>query len=162
MTFTASSTSALLAWGGHISTHSDWGVGFTAVNISGSAYHMRLGSAVNNDFHDNTDNSSSTLGNQDRSMKLLANAFSSRLKVIKVGNPTDANSVFPFTLTQPQGATCDTAFALAKETGVSWVGAKRSNHAGAAGVYAAMTLPVRVAATFLRGEPTVLDGKAVK
>ena len=35
----------------------------------------------------------------------------------------------------------ETAIALAKETGVSWVGAKRSNHAGAAGVYAAMTLP---------------------
>jgi L-2-hydroxycarboxylate dehydrogenase (NAD+) len=35
----------------------------------------------------------------------------------------------------------DTAIALAKENGVSWVGARRSNHAGAAGVYAAMTLP---------------------
>jgi len=113
VTFTASSTSTLLAWGGHISTHSDWGVGFTAVNIPGSGYHMRLGSAVNNDFHDNTANSSSTLGNQDRSMKLLANAYSGRLQVIKVGNPVDANTLFPFTLTQPQGATCDTSFALA-------------------------------------------------
>jgi L-2-hydroxycarboxylate dehydrogenase (NAD+) len=35
----------------------------------------------------------------------------------------------------------DTAVELAKETGIAWVGAKRSNHAGAAGVYAAMTLP---------------------
>ena len=35
----------------------------------------------------------------------------------------------------------DTAIALAKENGVSWVGARRSNHAGAAGTYAAMTLP---------------------
>jgi LDH2 family malate/lactate/ureidoglycolate dehydrogenase len=35
----------------------------------------------------------------------------------------------------------DTAVALAKENGVAWVGARRSNHAGAAGVYAAMTLP---------------------
>ena len=35
----------------------------------------------------------------------------------------------------------DTAIALAKETGVAWVGATRSNHAGAAGTYAAMTLP---------------------
>ena len=35
----------------------------------------------------------------------------------------------------------DTAISLAKETGVAWVGAKRSNHAGAAGVYAAMALP---------------------
>ncbi len=35
----------------------------------------------------------------------------------------------------------DTAIALARDTGVAWVGARRSNHAGAAGVYAAMTLP---------------------
>jgi L-2-hydroxycarboxylate dehydrogenase (NAD+) len=35
----------------------------------------------------------------------------------------------------------DTAFALAKEAGVAWVGARRSNHAGAAGTYAAMALP---------------------
>jgi len=34
-----------------------------------------------------------------------------------------------------------TAVALARETGVAWVGARRSNHAGAAGTYAAMTLP---------------------
>ncbi len=33
-----------------------------------------------------------------------------------------------------------TAAELAKDTGVAWVGAKRSNHAGAAGVYAAMPL----------------------
>jgi LDH2 family malate/lactate/ureidoglycolate dehydrogenase len=33
-----------------------------------------------------------------------------------------------------------TAVELAKEAGVAWVGAKRSNHAGAAGVYAAMPL----------------------
>jgi LDH2 family malate/lactate/ureidoglycolate dehydrogenase len=35
----------------------------------------------------------------------------------------------------------ETAIALAKENGVAWVGARRSNHAGAAGTYAAMTLP---------------------
>jgi LDH2 family malate/lactate/ureidoglycolate dehydrogenase len=35
----------------------------------------------------------------------------------------------------------DMAVALAKENGVAWVGARRSNHAGAAGVYAAMALP---------------------
>ncbi len=35
----------------------------------------------------------------------------------------------------------ETAIQLAKETGVAWVGARRSNHAGAAGVYAEMALP---------------------
>ena len=34
----------------------------------------------------------------------------------------------------------ETAAELAKKAGVAWVGAKRSNHAGAAGVYAAMLL----------------------
>ena len=35
----------------------------------------------------------------------------------------------------------DTAVELAKQNGVAWVGARRSNHAGAAGTYAAMALP---------------------
>jgi L-2-hydroxycarboxylate dehydrogenase (NAD+) len=35
----------------------------------------------------------------------------------------------------------DTAITLAKANGVAWVGARRSNHAGAAGTYAAMALP---------------------
>src|SRR5262249_34990981 len=34
----------------------------------------------------------------------------------------------------------ETAIALAREAGMGWVGARRSNHAGAAGVYAAMPL----------------------
>jgi L-2-hydroxycarboxylate dehydrogenase (NAD+) len=34
----------------------------------------------------------------------------------------------------------ETAIELARETGVAWVGARRSNHAGAAGVYAALPL----------------------
>src|SRR5712691_8601383 len=34
----------------------------------------------------------------------------------------------------------ETAIELARATGVAWVGAKRSNHAGAAGVYAALPL----------------------
>ena len=34
----------------------------------------------------------------------------------------------------------DTAVTLARETGFAWVGARRSNHAGAAGVYAALPL----------------------
>jgi LDH2 family malate/lactate/ureidoglycolate dehydrogenase len=34
----------------------------------------------------------------------------------------------------------ETAIAIARETGVAWVGARMSNHAGAAGVYAALPL----------------------
>jgi LDH2 family malate/lactate/ureidoglycolate dehydrogenase len=35
----------------------------------------------------------------------------------------------------------DTAIELARHNGVAWIGARRSNHAGAAGTYAAMALP---------------------
>jgi LDH2 family malate/lactate/ureidoglycolate dehydrogenase len=35
----------------------------------------------------------------------------------------------------------ETAIGIARESGIGWVGARRSNHAGAAGVYAALTLP---------------------
>ena len=34
----------------------------------------------------------------------------------------------------------ETAIALARENGIGWVGARRSNHAGAAGIYAAMPI----------------------
>ena len=35
----------------------------------------------------------------------------------------------------------ETAIGIARASGIGWVGARRSNHAGAAGVYAALTLP---------------------
>ena len=35
----------------------------------------------------------------------------------------------------------ETAIEIARDSGIGWVGARRSNHAGAAGVYAALTLP---------------------
>lgn len=38
----------------------------------------------------------------------------------------------------------DTAIELARDAGIGWVGMRHSNHAGAAGVYAALTLPHRM------------------
>src|SRR6266852_8195036 len=35
----------------------------------------------------------------------------------------------------------ETAIALARDAGVAWVGVRRSNHAGTAGLYAAMPVP---------------------
>ena len=43
LTFTASVANPVLAWGGHISTRTDWGADNSAVSISGSPYHTRLG-----------------------------------------------------------------------------------------------------------------------
>ena len=61
VTFTATSSTVLLAWGGHIASQIDWGAGNSAGAISGSPYHMRLLTL------DDTQ-----IGNQDRSLKASA------------------------------------------------------------------------------------------
>ncbi|WKZ29124.1 MAG: hypothetical protein QY323_00175 [Patescibacteria group bacterium] len=55
--FTASESTVVFAWGGHIGSSSDWGTGNSAGGISGSPYHMRLVSLTG-----------ANLGNQDRSL----------------------------------------------------------------------------------------------
>jgi len=40
VTFTAKQSTAILTWGGHISSPFDWGEGTTASNINGSPYHF--------------------------------------------------------------------------------------------------------------------------
>ncbi|NPV09184.1 MAG: DUF11 domain-containing protein, partial [Anaerolineae bacterium] len=40
--FTNSSTTVVLAWGGHIGSRLDWGIGNSASAVSGSPYHMRF------------------------------------------------------------------------------------------------------------------------
>ena len=61
--FTASNSSPVLAWGGHIATQADWGLNSSAIAVSGSPYHTRLleldGSG----------------GNQDRSLSVQMNLF---------------------------------------------------------------------------------------
>jgi uncharacterized repeat protein (TIGR01451 family) len=51
----------VLAWGGHIGSELNWGVGNSAVAISGSPYHQRILKV-----------DSTTIGNQDRSLKASA------------------------------------------------------------------------------------------
>jgi hypothetical protein len=113
ITFTTTASDVVLAWGGHISTHSDWGVGETAVNIPGSPYHMRLGSNLSNQLVNNTDGSKKTLGNQDRSLQV--DGFASRITIIKEGDPEDPNTLFPFTLAQPPAGKCEENFSLAAD-----------------------------------------------
>src|SRR5678815_2869489 len=40
--FNATASTAVLAWGGHISTRLNWGAPNSAIAINGSPYHMRL------------------------------------------------------------------------------------------------------------------------
>jgi uncharacterized repeat protein (TIGR01451 family) len=61
VTFSATNSTVLLAWGGHIASQIDWGAGNSAGAISGSPYHMRLLTL------DDTQ-----IGNQDRSLKASA------------------------------------------------------------------------------------------
>jgi uncharacterized repeat protein (TIGR01451 family) len=57
ITFTATASTVVLAWGGHVASQLDWGAGNAAGAISGSPYHMRVLSL------------DGKAGNQDRSMK---------------------------------------------------------------------------------------------
>jgi uncharacterized repeat protein (TIGR01451 family) len=61
VTFTATNSTVLLAWGGHIASQIDWGAGNSAGSISGSPYHMRL-----------LDLDNDGLGNMDRSLAAAA------------------------------------------------------------------------------------------
>ncbi len=62
VTFTTTAGGDLvLAWGGHIATQQNWGVGTSAINISGSPYHQRI---IQID--------TTSIGNQDRSLKASA------------------------------------------------------------------------------------------
>jgi hypothetical protein len=42
VTFTANSSDAVLAWGGHIATRTDWGASNTAISMTGFPYHMQV------------------------------------------------------------------------------------------------------------------------
>jgi hypothetical protein len=57
----AGQSSVVAAWGGHVASQLDWGLGNSASQISGSPYHMRLLTL-----------DTAALGNQDRSIKAAA------------------------------------------------------------------------------------------
>ncbi len=96
VTFTATSSSVILAWGAHIATRQDWGVNFSAIAISGAPYHMRVW-----DFDGEGG------GNQDRSVQSGAVYYPGKITIIKDAQPNTADpfsftavgpSVFNFTL----------------------------------------------------------------
>jgi len=67
VTIVPQQSSMVLAWGGHIATRMDWGTLNSAINLTGSPYHMR----------------SLTGGNQDRSLSLDAIIFPGQVTVTK-------------------------------------------------------------------------------
>jgi hypothetical protein len=93
ITFTASSQTAVLAWGGHIADRDDWGfvggIPRSAGGISGSPYHMRtIDWTLNN------------LGNQDRSLSAGTIISPSTITIHKVTEPNNFDpTVFTFNTT---------------------------------------------------------------
>src|SRR5262245_65092184 len=89
LTFTANSSTVVIAWGGHISRRLDWGCtdqALSAAGISGSPYHMRLKDMTVNGTHVN-------LGNQDRSLSAQAvpEPFTLIIKKTAVGGDATFN-----------------------------------------------------------------------
>src|SRR5206468_2951664 len=83
----ASGTTAVLAWGGHVSTELEWGPNDTIGSANGSSYHMRLKAL---------DGSG---GNQDRSAKVGA--------ILPI--PTKATTASSSAINLGAGAVTDTA-----------------------------------------------------
>jgi hypothetical protein len=87
ITFTASQSNPVLAWGGHIADRNDWALmGGSASDINGSPYHTRL-LGVNGSG-----------GNQDRSLSNVAVRLNSKIIIIAHASP-EGNQAFPFTTT---------------------------------------------------------------
>src|SRR5262249_38237821 len=89
ITFTATSTTAVLLWGGHIASQLDWGPGSGAGTIQGSSYHMRQVAF--------SGPGASNPGNQELSLSASAVTFPTIIVVNKAASPTLASQNFNFT-----------------------------------------------------------------
>lgn len=84
ITFTSTDPNPVLAWGGHIASHLDWGPGSSAAAIPGSPWHMSL---------DEFDGGPA--GAQDRSLKAVERFFGASLTVVEDSTPD--GQLFGFT-----------------------------------------------------------------
>jgi hypothetical protein len=93
ITFTAGSSTVVLAWGGHISTRSDWGEPFGSVNITGAPYHTANGGLMNI-----TAGTSCCGGSQDLQLQDSVVISTAKITIIKVAAP-ESSYAFGFTAT---------------------------------------------------------------
>lgn len=93
ITFTATSSTVVIAWGGHISTRSDWGPAFGSVNITGAPYHTS-----NEGLMNLTAQTTCCNGSQDLQLSAVAVIPSARLTIVKQASPPSAYQFF-FTTT---------------------------------------------------------------
>ena len=104
VTFNATITDPVLAWGGHIAWIGDWGAGNSAVAVSGSPYHMRLKGLC-----PDTPATCTTGGNQDRSLDndavVPSGVINIRKEVFTINSPNAAFTTFNFTASANFGTT---------------------------------------------------------
>ena len=87
--FTATHSTAVIAWGGHIARRLDWGAGHSAADVPGSPYHMRV-----IDFQcSNVDNCSS--GSMDRSLSAEAVTLPASITIVKQAT-NESSTAFSF------------------------------------------------------------------
>lgn len=99
ITFVANSSTVVIAWGGHISTRSNWGQAFGSVNISGSPYHTSNGGLMNI-----TAGTSCCGGSQDLQLQAAAVTPTSKITIVKVATP-ESSFAFGFSATNLPVAT---------------------------------------------------------
>jgi hypothetical protein len=76
ITFMANISDPVFAWGGHIASRPDWGVGNSAINISGAPFHMRI-----------LDSDGEGGGSQDRGLQSDAVYYPGSIVIIEQANP---------------------------------------------------------------------------
>ena len=92
--FAATSPTAVLAWGGHIASRLDWGSGNSAVDLSGSPYHMRLTALRCSDF------TNCSTGNMDLSLSTTAVVYPGQITIVKEAD-VETSDEFEFTASTP-------------------------------------------------------------
>jgi hypothetical protein len=90
--FTATSSTVVIAWGGHIARRLDWGAGNSAANVSGSPYHMRVIDLRCSNY----DHCSS--GNMDRSLSAGAVTIPGSITIVKQAT-SESSTAFSFVAT---------------------------------------------------------------
>jgi hypothetical protein len=120
ITFTTTNSSVVFAWGGHIATESDWGLGQGASGISGSPYHTSLVSL---------DGSG---GNQDRALAAAAVVIPPRVDINGIsGGPVvacpETNSlVYNGTILNPNADPVTYSWSLLNNTAGAIIGGSSS------------------------------------
>jgi hypothetical protein len=96
ITFTAQQSNVVIAYGSHISTRQDWGVGHSAIFISGSPYHNFVSATSIPDTNN---------GNRDLQLSAEAVIAPATVKIVKLVNTLD-----PLPVGCTAGDPCDPRF----------------------------------------------------